>query len=240
MSEVFKFKQFEIHQGRCAMKVNTDAILLGAWSNVSDKSMALDIGTGTGIIAIMIAQRNEKLITHGIEIDELTFIQASENMTNCPFASRLQCIHDSIQNYARVSELKYDLIVSNPPFFTGGTFSHNENKASVRHTIKLSHIDLLLSVKLLITINGHFDLVLPYIEGLRFVEMALKYDFGLVHITEVKSGKEKNTERLLIRLGHKFNGTAQTSEIMIYNSPKANDYSKEMVALTRDFYLFMD
>jgi tRNA1Val (adenine37-N6)-methyltransferase len=134
---------------------------------------------------------------------------------------------------------KYDLIVSNPPFFTGGTFSQNENRTSVRHTTKLSHADLLKSTKTLISDDGHFDLILPYLEGLRFVELAAKYDFGLKHITEVKSFEDKPTERVLIRLGHKYRTDYTTSELVIYKSSNANDYSQEMIALTKDFYLFM-
>lgn len=239
MGGTFKFKKFEIKQDKCAMKVNTDGILLGAWADVNGKSLALDIGSGTGLIGLMVAQRNPSLTTHAVEIDQEACQQASSNMANSPFADRLMCINDSIQNFAKSANTKYDLIVSNPPFFSGGTFSQNENKTSVRHTTKLSHVDLLKSTKSLISDDGHFDLILPYLEGLRFVELAAKYDFGLKHITEVKSFEDKPTERVLIRLAHKYRNTSTTSELVIYNSSTANDYSQDMIALTKDFYLFM-
>ncbi|MBK8627046.1 MAG: methyltransferase [Saprospiraceae bacterium] len=240
MSDIFRFKQFAIKQGRCAMKVNTDGILLGAWTNLSDKNTALDIGTGTGIIAMMMAQRNTQMIIHALEIDADAFLQASENMVNSPYSEKLLCIHQPVQEYAKMADIKYDLIVSNPPFFSGGTFSLNENKASVRHTIKLSHFDLLSSVKLLLKDDGHFDVVLPYIEGLRFVEMAAQYDFGAVSITEVRPKKEKNIERLLIRLAPKHNGKCVTNELIVQETDEANEYTEDMKALTKDFYLFMD
>lgn len=239
MSDVFKFKHFDICQDKCAMKVNTDAIILGAWSDLDGKKHVLDIGTGTGIIAIMLAQRNASITALGIEVDEMAFQQATANMVNAPYHDRLRCTHQSIQDYARDSSLKFDLIVSNPPFFSGGTFSLNENKAQVRHTIKLSHSDLLYSVQSLIDVEGHFDLILPYIEGLRFIEMASKYDFYPVKVTQVKPLIDKKIERLLIRLGAKYKGDCTNDELIIYRTLTANDYTDQMADLTRNFYLFL-
>lgn len=239
MSEVFRFKKFDIHQDLCSMKVNTDGILLGAWSDTKEKHHALDIGTGTGLISLMLAQTSEDLNVTGIEIDQNSFLQASENAKTSIFNSRVQMIFDSVQHFAQTGNSKYDLIVSNPPFFSGGTFSANENRANVRHTVKLSHADLLISVQKLIAPNGHFDLILPYIEGLRFVELAAKYDFYPVHITEVKSKEDKPIERLLIRLGYKIHQNVVQDQLVIYQSDKANDYTLDFVALTKEFYMFM-
>lgn len=239
-SEIFRFKHFDIHQHLCTMKVNTDGVLLGAWSEIENKKKSLDIGTGTGVIAIMLAQRNNQIISHGIEIDEKASNQAAENMAGSPYKSRLKCIHQSIQDYVNNTHEKYDLIVSNPPFFSGGTFSLNQNKANVRHTIKLSHTDLLNAVRTLMTSDGHFDVILPYIEGLRFIELAQKYDFGVVKITEVKPKAEKSIERLLIRFAMKFIHPAFIDRLIVHNSTKANDYTDEIKTLTRDFYIFLD
>lgn len=239
MSEVFRFKKFEIHQDLCSMKVNTDGILLGAWSDLDDKRDALDIGTGTGLIALMLAQRSEDLRVTGIEIDQNSFHQASENAKLSVFSSRMYIIHDSVQQYAQTATIKYDLIVSNPPFFSGGTFSANENKANVRHTIKLSHADLLISVQKLIALNGHFDLILPYMEGLRFIELAAKYDFYPTYVTEVRSKVDKPVERLLIRLAYKVQNPLTHNQLVIHQSNEANDYSVDFINLTKAFYLFM-
>ncbi|MBL0100921.1 MAG: methyltransferase [Saprospiraceae bacterium] len=110
------------------MKVNTDGVLLGVWSDISTKKNVLDIGTGTGVIAIMVAQKNEEIIAHGLEIDEIAYKQARLNMEQSPFSQRLEAIYDSLQNFCEITTHKYDLIISNPPFFSGGTFSLNENK----------------------------------------------------------------------------------------------------------------
>ncbi|HQV67395.1 MAG TPA: methyltransferase [Saprospiraceae bacterium] len=240
MEDVFKLKQFDVRQDKCAMKVNTDGLILGAWSDISGKKRSLDIGAGTGIIALMLAQRNLKLESHAIEVDDQAFEQCTQNIRNSPFSDRLTCIHDSIQSYAADAQVKYDLIVSNPPFFSGGTFSLNENKANVRHTIKLSHVDLLRAVKNLLNDNGHFDVILPYLEGLRFIEMASMYDLGCVRIVEVRPRAEKNIERLLIRFEKKYDGLAQTESLVIHKSDQVNDYTDEMIAMTREFYLFME
>lgn len=221
------------------MKVNTDGVLLGAWSDISTKKNVLDIGTGTGVIAIMVAQKNEEIIAHGLEIDEIAYKQARLNMEQSPFSQRLEAIYDSLQNFCEITTHKYDLIISNPPFFSGGTFSLNENKKNVRHTIKLSHTDLLRSVKKLLTPDGHFDLILPYIEGLRFIEMAELYDFTPVKITEVYAKAQKPIERLLIRLGNKHNLSTQRDTLIIHNSDLSNDYTEEFKSLTQSFYLFM-
>lgn len=240
IADAFKFKKFEIYQDKCTMKVNTDGVILGAWADITNKKKSLDIGTGTGVIAIMLAQKNDHIISHGIEIEEQAFIQAHDNMKNSSFADRLFAIHQPIQDYAHSSAEKYDLIVSNPPFFSGGTFSLNQNKANVRHTIKLSHSDLLNAVRQLLTDDGHFDIILPYIEGLRFVELAKKYDFGVVHITEVIPRSDKQIERLLIRLTPRFKGDIITDQLIIHGTKMPNDYTPEFISLTRDFYLFMD
>ena len=240
MEDIFRLKQFDIRQDKCAMKVNTDGLILGSWSDISGKKRSLDIGAGTGIIALMLAQRNLELESHAIEVDDQAFEQCAQNISNSPFSDRLTCIHDSIQSYAANAEVKYDLIVSNPPFFSGGTFSLNENKANVRHTIKLSHADLLRAVKNLLSDNGHFDVILPYLEGLRFIEMAAMYDLGCVEMVEIYPRAEKGIERLLIRFGKKFDGTPLTKSLIIHKSNQANDYTDEMIAMTRAFYLFME
>ncbi|MBK9737866.1 MAG: methyltransferase [Saprospiraceae bacterium] len=200
-SNVFKFKQFDILQDNAAMKVNTDGVLLGAWTDLTAKHTALDIGTGTGVIAIMLAQRKLDMMVTALEIDEAAYLDAKNNMENCAFNSRLKVLNISLQDFAMVHHERFDLIISNPPFFSGGTFSLNENKANVRHTIKLSHSDLLFAVKKLLHPEGHFDVILPYIEGLRFIEMSAKYDLYPHLITQVRSKEHKNIERLMLRLG---------------------------------------
>lgn len=239
ISDIFKFKQFDVIQDNCTMKVNTDGVLLGAWSDVNNRKLALDIGTGTGIIALMLSQRNPSLKVVGVEIDEAAFLQARSNMQQSIFAKRLSAIHSPLQEFATRTNDKFDLIVSNPPFFTGGTFSSNENKANVRHTIKLSHTDLLMSVKKVMSSDGYFDLILPYIEGLRFVEMAGKYDMSLKKMTEVRSREKKSIERLLLRFKHGNGPDFDKDALTIYSETGVKDYSDKFKSLTKEFYLFL-
>ncbi|NJN33244.1 MAG: methyltransferase [Saprospiraceae bacterium] len=162
------------------MKVGTDGVLLGAWADITDAKKILDIGSGTGVIAIMLAQRTTQALTnspenvnvHAVEIETVAFEQSQENIINSPFASRVTVFNDSIQDFAKKSTFTYDLIVSNPPFFTGGTFSNNQDKNNVRHTVKLPHGDLLGATRQLLTKTGRFCVILPLIEGLRFIEFA--------------------------------------------------------------------
>ncbi len=237
--DVFRFKQFEVHQKDAQMKVNTDAVLLGCWTNVHDKKQCLDIGTGTGVIALMIAQRNPILISWGIDIDQNAAQTAELNMKNSPFSERMFSKQVSVQDFSHENPDRFDLIVSNPPFFSGGTFSLNENKGSVRHTVKLSHSDLLLSVKRLLTSDGCFDLILPYLEGLRFLEMAASYGLYPVKITEVKTKRHKPIERLLLSLSSMQSDVIMRDQLTLHDDAGIYGYSAEYAELSRDFYLFL-
>lgn len=242
MSEVkiakpFHFKQFSIEQDCCPMKVGTDGVLLGAWADVEAADSILDIGTGTGLIAIMLAQRNTKAQITGVEIDEAAYQQAKDNMKQSPWAERLSIVCQSIQKFAKLHRGTYDLVVSNPPFFSGGTFSDNQDKNSVRHTIKLPHGDLLVAVRSLLKMNGKFCVILPRIEGLRFKEMAHRYHFFCTKITEAYPKKEKKVERLLLQ----FEKTEQplVTDSLVIQKEKRNDWTQAYIDLTGEFYLKM-
>jgi len=232
----FQFKKFSIAQDKCSMKVGTDGVLLGAWADASEAKRILDIGTGTGVIAIMLAQRNESATVHAVEIDETACTQAKDNMSASPFADRLTSFDTSIQDYSFKQE-KYDLIVSNPPFFSGGTLSQNSDRDAVRHTIKLPHGALLLAVQRLLANSGKFAVILPFIEGLRFEEMAATYNLYCTRKTEVKSKTDKPVERLLLEFekGKK----EQTTDELVIQKDKRNDWTDDYIALTGEFYLKM-
>lgn len=242
VSKPFTFKQFKIEQDRCAMKVGTDGVLLGAWADVAQAKKILDIGSGTGIIAIMLAQRtdqntseNSPNFVHAIEIDDAAFLQSQENMQISPFADRLSAFHNSIQDFAKTTDTRYDLIVSNPPFFTGGTFSSNQDKTNVRHTVKLPHGDLLHATRHLLDKEGKFCVILPLIEGLRFVEIARTYGFYLTKMTEVLTLANKPVERLLLQF-EVHPKPLFKDELIIQNSDTRNDYTEGYKNLTKDFY----
>ena len=170
---IFNFKQFSIEQDQCPMKVGTDGVLLGAWVDTSNTENILDIGTGTGLIAIMLAQRTQTAQIDAVEIDNHACSQAQANMEASPWNDRLKSIESSIQDFAKLSQTEYDLIVSNPPFFTGGTLSAQNDRNNVRHTVKLPNGELLSSARRLLKKDGRFCVVLPLIEGLRFKELSL-------------------------------------------------------------------
>ena len=159
----FDFQQFSIRQDRCAMKVGTDGVLLGAWVPVEGAKSMLDIGAGTGLISLMLAQRSQEAKVTAVEVDEHAARQAIENAAASPFASQIVVEQQSIQDFSRQQVGPFDLIVSNPPFFSGGVISEQEGRASVRHTVKLSHQDLLRSVQKLLTEEGSFCLILPWL-----------------------------------------------------------------------------
>jgi len=233
----FQFKQFAVEQDQCAMKVGTDGVLLGAWVELNGAKKILDIGTGTGLIAIMAAQRNPEAEVHGVEIDHVACEQAATNMAASPFAERLKSIEQPIQDYAKLTRESYDLIVSNPPFFSGGTFSANQNKNDVRHTVKLPNGDLLQAARKLLTKDGKFAVILPYIEGLRFQELAARYHLYCTKITEVFPTKSKPVERLLLQFEQEPKPLKKDS--LIIQAGGRNEFTAEYIELTQDFYLNM-
>lgn len=235
----FQFKEFLICQDRCAMKVGTDGVLLGAWVDVKDAKNILDIGAGTGVIAIMLGQRTKDQVSsvHGIEIDPISAKQAKENMEAAPWSNRLSLFEQSIQDYAKSTSQDYDLIVSNPPFFSGGTFSQNQDRNDVRHTIKLPHGDLLSAVRTLLAPEGKFCVILPLIEGMRFKEMAAGYNLNCTKVTKVRPKKDKPVERLLLQFER--NDLPAIEDELVIQKEARNDWTDEYIELAKAFYLKM-
>src|SRR5690554_962236 len=234
---VFHFKQFDICQDQCSMKVCTDGVLLGAWTNLGNVRSALDIGTGSGVVAVMLAQRSDDLKqVVGIEIDQTSYEQARENAANCNWADRIVMIHSSIQDYTDDNDQSFDLIISNPPFFTGGTLSESQTKNDVRHTIKLPHRDLLRAVKKLMQPRGHFAVILPIMEGYRFIELAEQYGLYLSRRTQVFSSPGKPMERFLLEFSHRSSGNAKVDDLYIHEG-EDNAFSSAYQKLTGEFYL---
>lgn len=231
---VFKFKQFEVKQDKSAMKIGTDSVLLGSWVKTDGINDILDIGTGSGVLALMLAQKSVDANVHAVEIDTAACEQAEENFKNSSWSERLRSFNMSIQDFAYATEQKYDLIVCNPPFFTGGTLSDNLDRSMVRHTIKLPHGDLLIAVRKLLRKNGRFCVVLPYLEGIRFKEMAQSSGLFCNKILGIKPGFTKEVERLLIDFSFQP-ADYQYKEITLRKEDTSwtDDYKN----LTKDFYL---
>ena len=232
---MFKFKKFSIVQEKSAMKVGTDGVLLGSWVALEGASRILDIGTGTGVIALMLAQRSSASVT-GIEIDEESASEAISNVGDSPFVEQVKVQHVSLQDFD--SKLPFDLLVCNPPFFTGGTLTDHNNTSIARHTIRLSHNDLLRSAQRLLTKEGRLAVVLPFMEGHQLINIAKSYGFYPLRITEVKPLEHKPIERLLIELSQDKLETPSLDTLVIQKEGR-NNYTEGYIELTKDFYLHM-
>jgi len=237
IAKPFYFKQFTVQQDRCAMKIGTDGVLLGAWAEVSQAQQILDIGTGSGVIALMLAQRTETARIHAVEVETEAYHQACENVQASPWADRLSVYHAAIQDFAQSSGIQYDLIVSNPPFFSGGTFSGSQDRNSVRHTVKLPHGDLLQVARKLLSAEGSFCVILPLIEGLRFAELAQNYHLFCTKMTEVRPKAEKPVERLLMQFQR--NARPLLKDSLVVQHEERNDWTEDYIKLTGAFYLNM-
>jgi tRNA1Val (adenine37-N6)-methyltransferase len=237
-SASFQFQQFTVAQDKCAMKVGTDGILLGAWAPIEEAQHILDIGAGTGLIGLMVAQRTQEGRVVLVEVDPDAAAQATENVQNSPFSDRAEVIKDSIQQYSTTNQAKFDLIVSNPPFFTGGVISEQEGRANVRHTLKLSHGDLLRSVQRLLAPSGSFCVVLPWLEGLRFAELAAGYHLYPHRLAKVSPHPDKSPNRILLQLKQLPADEVQEEIFSIYaTAGESAARSTSYQVLTDEFFL---
>ena len=233
--EVFKFKNFEIKQDQCTMKVGTDGVILGAIAPIEGVNSILDIGSGSGLICLMLAQRADKATVIGVEVEPKAFGQSVENGQKSPWNNRIHFENESIQDFSKFSDKSFDLIVSNPPFFSGGTFSYNQERNNVRHTIKLPNGDLLQSARKLLNKGGKFVVILPVMEGLRFKDMAKTYRLFCTEEIIIKGKESKSDERLVLTFEQEEGSEIKKSQLIVYNEDES--YHADFVNLTKDFYL---
>jgi len=230
----FAFKHFKILQDKCAMKVGTDAVLLGAWVDTAKAKKILDIGTGTGIIALMLAQKSNALID-AIDMDENAFSQAAENANKCKWKERITVHHTSLQQYITSCNHKYDLIASNPPYFVGSSKAFEESRTNARHTDQLSFDDLLAGVLTLLTNEGNFYVILPVKESQLFREMAEKQKLFLTKCTRVITRPDKPEKRLLMKF--ELAQKPVKEDFIIIEQDERHSYSDAYKELTKDYYL---
>ena len=230
----FNFKQFSINQDKCAMKVNTDGVLLGAWCTTENTNNILDIGTGTGLIALMLAQKSEAEIV-AIEIDENAAIQAQENVSQSKWYNRIKVIHESFQEFSESSNEKFDLIVSNPPYFVDSLKAPTATRNMARHTDNLSHKDLFRHSANLLAKNGRLCLILPISEGLSGIKLASELNLFCHKLVYVYPKIGVKAKRLLLEFGLTKQKTVE-SDITIETHERHN-YSAEFTELTKEFYL---
>ncbi|MEC5318935.1 tRNA1(Val) (adenine(37)-N6)-methyltransferase [Brenneria populi subsp. brevivirga] len=233
----FTFKRFFVAHDRCAMKVGTDGVLLGAWAPVSGARRILDIGCGSGLIALMLAQRTgDDVPIDAVELDAAAGHQASENIAASPWSERIKVYLDDIAAFAENSAADYSLIVSNPPYFAPGVACATAQRAQARYTVTLTHERLLECARRLITPDGLFCVVLPAQAVENFVRLARRQAWFIHRRLDVAESPSRPAHRVLFALSRRP-GETLVRQLAIRDAE--HRYSDAFQALTNAFYLFM-
>ncbi|MBR2244504.1 MAG: methyltransferase [Prevotella sp.] len=219
---MFRFKRFTVRQEQCAMKVGMDGVILGAWAKGGQR--ILDVGTGTGLIALMMAQRYEDAVVTGIDIDEGAVTQARENITASPFKDRIQILHEAVQQHKGV----YDAIVSNPPYFVDSLKAPDHQRNTARHADNLSYAELMQAAYRLLSDGGELSVVVPFDYKKRMEDEATFVGFFPYRVLGVRTVSGKPAKRYLLSfVKHPMEKDFQVITL------DDQDYK----ALTQDFYL---
>ena len=235
---MFSFKQFSLEQDRTAMKIGTDGVLLGAWTPIEKNPYSiLDIGTGTGIIALMLAQRSTAEQIDALEIDEDAYEQATDNFENSPWNDRLFCFHAGLDEFVEDPEDEYDLIVSNPPFYSEDYKSSNEQRDLARFQDAMPFEDLIEAADLLLSENGIFAVIIPYKEEESFIDLCTEVELFPVKVTRVKGSHTTPIVRSLLAFKRFELSTLTADELVI--EINRHEYTDDYINLTKDFYLKM-
>jgi tRNA1Val (adenine37-N6)-methyltransferase len=233
-TDVFYFKQFSIRDDRSTMKVGTDAVLLGIAADVAGAKSILEVGTGSGVIAMILAQRSDALID-AIDVDQDSVRQARENVASSPWPEQINIIHSSLQEFTPSNKRKYDLVISNPPFFSGSYKSHQKKRNIARHNEQLTFDELIENADKLLHEAGNLWVILPVKESLQFIDIAEYKGFYVQYILKIipKAGKDYN--RLILRLNRE-----ETDNIAIKTLTHWQEDGKwtpEYIKFTREFYI---
>ena len=227
----FRFKQFAVEQDDVAMKIGTDGVLLGAWAVCDGAKRILDIGTGTGVIALMLAQRNSEAEIHAVEIDEIATQRARSNFDLSPWAERLEVECCAVQEFS--ADEKFDLIISNPPYFVDSLLPPDAKRSTARHTHDLSFEELDKAVCRLLADEGRFALILPTTEFEKYLTIT---QLHLVRRCDVYPKVGAAIKRVMAEFA--LHATAEVKHKTItIEQDKRGDYTDEYRALTKDFYL---
>jgi len=231
----FQFKEFKVEQDRCAMKVGTDGVLLGAWVEVLDEvNSILDIGTGTGVIALQLAQRSEAEVIDAIEIEANAFEQAVDNFENSEWADRLYCYHASLQDFVGEMDEKYDLIVSNPPYYNDTFKDLDKKRALARHTEGLSFEALLSGIAQLLSDDGTAAFIIPHKEENNFLELGKKMKLYPSKISRYSGHLNSELKRSLVQLKNQETTLIEETFFLEHSRHEYSDHYKNLV---KDFYL---
>jgi tRNA1Val (adenine37-N6)-methyltransferase len=236
----FQFKEFTVHQDNAAMKIGTDAVLLGAWCSLEQyPDTILDIGSGTGIIALMLAQRSNAFTIDAVEIDEKAYEQSVQNFELSDWGDRLFCYHASFLEFAQemIEEGEtYDVIISNPPFYTDSYQTENTSRNTARFTNALPFEELLRNIPKLLSEKGLFSVIIPYKEEKLFVKLANANGLFLSKVCHVKGNPTTDIKRSLLEF------SVEEKKIQIETlviEKERHQYTEAYTELTKDFYIKM-
>lgn len=232
--EPFHFKEFSVFHHRSTMKVGTDSVLLGSWCNIDNPSTVLDLGTGSGILALLLVSRCDAFVD-AIELDDNSAEEARGNFSNSKYKSRLKLFHGDFKEFASTTLKKYDMIISNPPFFNEGLLSDNESRTAARHTTKLGHFEMLKGVSNILDSDGKFCVVIPHIISEGFISNAEGLGLFPYRKQIIYPKSESKPNRINIEFHKSIPTKVIIEEIVIRN--KDNSYSNEYKALTGEYLL---
>ncbi|PCI29030.1 MAG: hypothetical protein COB67_05020 [SAR324 cluster bacterium] len=229
----FQFKQFQVNQEHCAMKITTDSCLLGAYVPVGQASTILDIGAGTGVLALMLAQRSTCWVD-AVEIDRDTVCQAEANMLQSPWRGRLQIYEASVQNFMGGRVEQYDCIVSNPPYYSQSQLSVQRKKKIAWHDVTLNFYDLVHAAKRLLSNEGTFHLILPFLETQRFIDIAVEQGLFPVERLNIAPQADRPVNRVILSLSH-HTKTLIEKDFVLYQDHQV--YTHQARTLFSPYYL---
>ena len=236
-SRPFQFKQFTVNQDKCAMKIGTDSVLIGSWTSLRNiPESILDIGSGTGVLALMLAQRSHTELIDAVEIDDNAYEQCVENFENSLWSDRLFCYHASLQEYCQDFDDRYDLIISNPPFYDDNYKSENSQRDLARFQDAMPFELLIDCVSKLLSKSGIFSVIIPFKEENKLIDLASKSYLFPNRILHVKGNPSSKIVRSIIEFSF-CNSEIKIEELIIETS--RHQYTQEYINLTKDFYLKM-
>ena len=233
----FKFKQFTVFHDRCAMKVGTDGVLLGAWADFIDCQSIVDVGTGSGLIALMAAQRNSLAKITAIEMDADAALQARENVDNSRFKERIEVLPVSFRDFFPTVTGKFDSIVSNPPFFVNSLPSPDLKRTGARHMDSLTPAELFKMSRKLLNDTGTLSLIYPFSERDNIMTVSEKENFHLSRETVVLPTRSASPKRILLEFTTRSETETDRNELVI--EEKRHVYTPEFIHLVQDFYLYL-
>ena len=237
MNKPFQFKHFSVNQDQCAMKIGTDGVLLGAWTSIENNPFSvLDIGAGTGILSLIIAQQSQAQVIEALEIDDFAYEQCVDNFEQSPWNDRLFCYHASLEEFAEEIEDTYDLIICNPPFYSETYKTENSQRDLARFQDAMPFEHLLESVITLLSEDGLFSVIIPFSEEDKFIDLASRVALFPKRRTRVKGTPESEVKRSLIEFS--FSKTEIITSVLIIETSRHN-YTEDYINLTKDFYLKM-